>query len=202
MSAQMYQCWRCGARHYYGSGRGRECAPVIPTLVGALVLVGLGAIALQQGYFTTGGTTAKDAPRTQARVERVVDGDTIRIRTAKGREKSVRILGINTPELARNGKPGECYAAQATKVLQDLLDQAPDRGRVELIGDPTQDNKDVYGRLLRYVEVGGRDVGATLIRRGAARAREDHPPVQRAERYADLEDTAQADDRGLWAACS
>jgi endonuclease YncB( thermonuclease family) len=49
------------------------------------------------------------------------------------------------------------------------------------------DDKDSYGRLLRYVRAGGRDTGLVLIRRGLAKARYDsldgydwHP---RQERY-------------------
>jgi micrococcal nuclease len=143
----------------------------------------------------------KAGPRTTAAVTRVVDGDTFEIRTKNGKTKRVRILGINTPETAHHGQAGECYADRATAALAGLVDDQAEH-QVDLIRDPTQANKDVYGRLLRYVEVNGKDVGAALLRRGAARTRDDHPPVQRRARYLELEDAAQAAERGLWAACA
>jgi hypothetical protein len=51
-------------------------------------------------------------------VAAVVDGDTIKVETATGTVR-VRIIGINTPEIGRDGKPSECYAEQA----RDYLDQ-------------------------------------------------------------------------------
>ncbi|NHA02119.1 hypothetical protein G5V59_27450 [Nocardioides sp. W3-2-3] len=78
---------------------------------------------------------------------------------------------------------------------------SPTSTRSRLIADPTQDDQDVYERLLRYVEADRTDLGALLLRRGAARTREDHPPVQRHEKYAGNENAAQQGDRGLWAAC-
>ena len=38
--------------------------------------------------------------------------------------------------------------------------------RVRLIRDRTQDNRDAYDRLLRYVELRGRDIGRRQVRRG------------------------------------
>ena len=43
----------------------------------------------------------------------------------------------------------------------------------ELPNPSSVDDKDGYGRLLRYVRVNGRDAGLVLIRRGLATARYD-----------------------------
>ncbi|MFJ4761298.1 thermonuclease family protein [Kocuria marina] len=57
-------------------------------------------------------------------VERVVDGDTLDA-TIAGKSTRVRLLNINTPEVARDGQPGECLADEATAKLEDLLPREP-----------------------------------------------------------------------------
>ena len=93
-------------------------------------------------------------------VVRVADGDTVTVRASGGGRERVRVLGIDTPEL------GECGGAAATRVTRALA-----LGRsVSLETDPSQGDRDRFGRLLAYVELpGGRDLGAELLRRGLAR---------------------------------
>ena len=40
---------------------------------------------------------------------------------------------------------------------------------MRLAGDPTQPRRDRYGRLLRYVALGGTDLGLAQLRSGNAR---------------------------------
>ena len=63
----------------------------------------------------------------QVRVRQVVDGDTVRL--VDGR--SVRLIGINTPEIGRKGRSSEPYAEAAKRRLQALV-KASD-GRVGLV---------------------------------------------------------------------
>lgn len=90
-------------------------------------------------------------------VTHVVDGDTVDL--ANG--ESVRLVGIDTPET------GECGYARARDALAGLVE-----GRRVRLVRPTED-RDRYGRLLRYVDVGSTDAGLRLIRRGLAIARYD-----------------------------
>jgi endonuclease YncB( thermonuclease family) len=124
-------------------------------------------------------------------VERVGDGDTLDIRTGE----RVRLVQIDAPELGE----GECYARESKRELERL---APSGRRVELEADPTLDDVDRYGRLLRYVDVADTNVNVELVRRGAAA-----PYFHRGERglYADelLDAVAEARtaSRGMWGAC-
>jgi micrococcal nuclease len=121
-----------------------------------------------------------------APVVEVVDGDTITVTLADGRE-TVRIIGINAHER------GECLADEATRRLQDLV-----AGReVELV--PDRSDRDRYGRLLRYVEVDGSDAGAELVRAGLALARRYPPDTERAEVYEALQQEAANAGAGMWA---
>lgn len=90
-------------------------------------------------------------------VTHVVDGDTLDL----GNGERVRLVGIDTPE------EGECGYEPASGALADLV-----LGRRVSLAASDED-RDGYGRLLRYVDVGRTDAGLTLIRRGLAIARYD-----------------------------
>jgi endonuclease YncB( thermonuclease family) len=76
-------------------------------------------------------------------VQRVVDGDTLRL--SDGR--SVRMIGLNTPELGKQGRSDEPFAVAARKRLQALVDASG--GRVGL--RPGKQAKDHYGRTLAHI---------------------------------------------------
>jgi len=90
-------------------------------------------------------------------VARVVDGDTIEL--ANG--ATVRLVGIDTPEV------GECGFERAADRLAALV-----LGRAVRLGESDED-RDGYGRLLRYVDIGDQDAGLRLIKEGLAVARYD-----------------------------
>lgn len=93
-----------------------------------------------------------------AKVVRVVDGDTVV--TNRG---TVRIIGVDAPEQGRKGY------ADATRWAKSWLTP----GESVRLGNPSSvDNKDRYGRLLRYIQDDGRDIGRSLIAKGS-RARYD-----------------------------
>jgi len=141
-----------------------------------LVLAGCGG----DGPARTGGTVA-----------RVVDGDTIRLVDGT----RVRLVQIDAPERAER----ECYAARASRALERLV---PAGTQVELERDRALDDRDRFGRALRYVVRDDTNVNVELVRAGAAA-----PYFFRGDRgrYADdlLEaaDEARNAGRGLWAAC-
>ena len=78
-----------------------------------------------------------------ATVQRVVDGDTLRL--SDGR--NVRMIGLNTPELGKKGRSDEPFAVTARKRLEALV--AASDGRVSL--QPGKESKDRYGRMLAHV---------------------------------------------------
>jgi endonuclease YncB( thermonuclease family) len=115
----------------------------------------------------------------------VIDGDTVE--TSEGR---VRLLGIDAPEF------GECFFEEAKAELRRLVG----RQSVTLVADPDQEDRDKYDRLLRYVEIGGTDVGAELLENGFARL---FPwfPFERLGTYRNLASEAREEKKGLWGAC-
>jgi endonuclease YncB( thermonuclease family) len=89
----------------------------------------------------------------------VVDGDTFYLNGAK-----VRIADIDAPETHDYHCRSELELGErAARELQALLNS----GAVTMTS--IERDRDVYGRLLRNVQVNGRDVGAVLISDGLAR---------------------------------
>lgn len=129
-----------------------------------------------------------------ARVVEVTDGDTIDVEI-RGREETIRLIGIDTPEVFFGE---ECGGADASGSMERLLESGD---RVRLIRDRSQDNRDAYDRLLRYVEHGTRDLGRTQIRRGHAAVYVFEDPFQRLGSYERAERRAESRDAGVWGAC-
>ena len=93
------------------------------------------------------------------RVQRVVDGDTLKL--SDGR--SVRLIGINAPELAHHGRNVEPFAETARSRLQALVDASG--GRLSLqVGREARDH---YGRTLAHAyDRGGENLEARLLAEG------------------------------------
>lgn len=148
-------------------------------------------------------TTSTDGSGNHAQVIRqfgtvvkVTDGDTLKVRVAGLGVRDVRVLGIDTPET--HGR-SECGGEKASRAMRGL---APVGSRVVLTSDTSQAQGDRYGRLLRYVERNGRDVGRAQVYTGFARVyvyRSD--PFRRTADYRRVERQAKARHRGLWAYC-
>jgi len=123
-------------------------------------------------------------------VARVIDGDTIEL----GDGTRVRLVQIDAPEAGR-----ECYAQKSTGALKKLL---PAGSEVRLVRDARLDNRDRFGRLLRYVIADGKNVNMLLVQRGAASAYFYNGDRGRhAAKLARSADTARAKGRGAWGAC-
>lgn len=148
----------------------------------AALPVALGALVV--------GIAAGGSPQAPT-VVHITDGDTLTVSPGA----SVRLVQIDTPELGG----GECFSRAAARELRRL---APVGSAVTLQADARLDDKDRYGRLLRYVWRDGVNVNLELVRRGAAA-----PYFYRGERgrfaaqllAAALD--ARAHKRGLWGAC-
>ena len=85
-------------------------------------------------------------------VTRVVDGDTI---VVEGGER-VRLLDIDTPE------KGEPCSANATARLKELID-----GK-EIGMESRGEDRDTYGRLLRYIYLNDTMINLVMVREGWA----------------------------------
>ena len=136
--------------------------------------------------------------REQATFLRVIDGDTIEV-SLDGKNESVRIIGINTPEVVDPRKPIECLGQEASRHA-GLYFEDTDK-KLWLEADPTQDDRDKYQRLLRYVftDEGSVDYGKVMIALGYANEYTYRTPHKYQEVYKQTEEEAREAKKGLWA---
>ena len=167
-------------------------------LVLSVVVVLLALVAGRVVASAVFGPAAAGDPL-EGRVERVVDGDTLRV-DLPGDDRTVRVIGIDTHEVAHDGRPGACYGDEARAYTQSLLDGR----RVRLtLGREEQDR---FGRTLATVRVldgpsPGRDLSLALARGGYARPLAIAPNTANADEVARAVREARRARRGLWASC-
>jgi len=163
-------------------------------LVGVIaILVGLlGRLSTGTGGLVPDGPapTSSVAAGDPVKVVSVPDGDTIVVAVGDGTER-VRVIGIDTPEIG----PKECFALEAAREARALV-----QGRTVLLtADPTQDDRDRYGRLLRHVTMAdGRSMAQVLISGGFGREYTyDRAYAGRAE-HRSAQTAAQKGRLGIW----
>ncbi|MBK5414943.1 thermonuclease family protein [Pseudomonas sp. TH31] len=128
---------------------------------------------------------------TSVAVQRVVDGDTLRL--SDGR--SVRMIGLNTPELGRQGRTDEPFAVAARKRLEALV--AASKGQVGLL--PGKEATDRYGRTLAHVYgADGANLEAQMLAEGLGFQVAVAPNVDLAMCQQAAERAARQAGLGLW----
>ena len=130
-------------------------------------------------------------------VVRSVDGDTVVVRV-EGVDETVRIVGIDSPESVAPDVPIECGAVKASASMSSLTRPGD---YVALIPDPSQDDRDTYGRLLRYVEEAGLDYGLKQVKRGWAKPVAFDGPFSRQGTYKAARKKAKRTRHGVWRKC-
>ena len=130
-------------------------------------------------------------------VTEVNDGDTITV-LMNGKQEVVRLIGIDTPELHHPEKPVQCFAGAARHFTADLIGDS----NVRLEADPEDDNRDIYGRLLRYAYLeDGTLINAEGVEQGYGFAYTRFP-FTKLEEFRALEADARTNQRGLWSGCT
>ncbi|SHF14894.1 micrococcal nuclease [Desulforamulus putei DSM 12395] len=144
----------------------------------------------------------KTLPLLKATVTRVIDGDTVHV-SINGRDETVRMIGVNTPETHHPSKPVEYYGPEAEKFTRSQLD-----GKQIWLQKDVQE-RDKYGRLLAYIwleqpasdsesEVRAKMYNAKLLLDGYAQVMTIPPNVKYADLFVKLQREAREGGRGLW----
>ena len=127
-------------------------------------------------------------------VTAVSDGDTIKV-LVDGKTETVRLIGVDTPETKDPRKAVQCYGAEAGAYTKTTL-----LGKiVSLAQDDSQQNRDKYGRLLRYVFLeDGTNFNEQLIRAGYAYEYTYRTPYQYQSVFKQAQQEAKTNSVGLW----
>lgn len=119
----------------------------------------------------------------------VYDGDTVLLENGV----CVRYLGIDTPEIGRDGRPSEALAEAARAFNARAV-----RGRTIRL-ELDREHRDRHDRLLAYVYLpDGRMLNAELVRRGLARVLAIRPNLRHLERLIESQREAMERRSGLW----
>jgi endonuclease YncB( thermonuclease family) len=162
-------------------------------LVLALLLGGSGYTAANFEEVKTAAITNQPG---LYRVISVEDGDTITVDSG-GKPERVRMIGVDTPETHHPQKAVQCFGAAAHAYTQQLIGQS----QVRLEADPEDDNRDVYGRLLRYIYLpDDRLVNAEIVKNGYGFAYTRFP-FTKLEEFRQFETQAREQQLGLWQGC-
>ncbi len=139
-------------------------------------------------------------------VLKVVDGDTLLV-NYKGKEESIRLIGIDTPESKAN-KKAKSDAQRSREDLKTIISQGKEA--TEFVktmvrpGDKVTiefdvQTRDKYGRLLGYVYLfNGKMLNEEIVKAGYANLMTYPPNVKYQERFLKAYREARENQRGLW----
>ncbi len=129
-----------------------------------------------------------------ATVTKVVDGDTIRV-SINGESKTVRLIGVNTPETVDPRREVECFGKEASNRAKEVFTDKT----VFLESDPSQGNTDKYDRLLRYMWLeDGTSFNKQMIAEGYAYEYTYDLPYKYQSDYKRAQIEARELKKGLW----
>lgn len=149
----------------------------------------------------------KDArEKKPVQVTKIFDGDTFEVEL-NGKKEKVRMLGIDTPEkwdsdkfdrdTERSGKDKETLR-KLGELASDYTVRLIGSKNVVLTPDAKSDDKDKYGRLLRYVYLeDGTFVNLKIVEDGYANAYRKFSHSKKDE-FIKAENDARQNKRGLW----
>ncbi len=128
-------------------------------------------------------------------VTKVIDGDTITI-NLDGKSETIRMIGIDTPETVDPRKTVQCFGKEASDKAKELLTGK----KIRIEKDPSQGERDKYGRLLAYVSrEDGLFFNKYMVEQGYAHEYTYNAPYKYQAEFKVAQATAEAQKKGLWA---
>ena len=136
-------------------------------------------------------------------VSKVIDGDTFKMSNGE----KVRLLGIDTPEkfdseklerqTGQSGRDKETIK-KLGEASSEYVRKLVEGKKVILVRDPGYDDKDKYGRSLRYIYLeDGTFVNAKILEDGYANIYYSKQ-ISKMDEFKRLERDARENNRGLW----
>lgn len=184
----------CGLLHTKDTGEPVEAPPDSPAESGGQESADPLA-SLDPSVLPAGANPCREP--VYAYVSEVVDGDTMWVHIGSTSEK-VRFIGVDTPEIAHDTDPADCYGDEAREFTRAALEG----GHVWLSFD--SECLDYYDRTLAYVSIGEGESGffeRVLLEAGYAEELGIEPNTTYEDTFKSDEATARAESVGMWGAC-
>jgi micrococcal nuclease len=176
-------------------------------IVGYVVVIGIIAIIiLLILHFQNPGNKGKYAEDIENdvlyKVIDVLDGDTI-VANVKGHEVTVRLIGIDTPEVVDPRKPVQCYGREASAKAKEILKNQEIYIEKDELKEKTGDY-DIYGRVLAYIYLSDRSLyNRYMIENGYAKEYTFNKEKYKYQKeFKALQTKAKKEKLGLWGKCT
>ena len=170
----------------------------IIVFVSSLVIVGLIYLLSDLLFFNKNEFENSNFLKSQNglyKIVRVIDGDTVIVRI-DGKNETLRLIGINTPETVDPRRPVECFGIEASNKAKEILTGKSFR----LEADDIVGQRDEYGRLLRYLFLeDGTNFNKMMINEGYAYEYTFDLPYKYQDEFKQAEKEAREAKVGLWA---
>ncbi|HPM08649.1 MAG TPA: thermonuclease family protein [Candidatus Pacearchaeota archaeon] len=166
---------------------------IVFLIIGAVMLIVFELQKSRKSDITLNIIDDNNIPDIYVKVQEVIDGDTIKVLIA-GKTETVRLIGIDTPEVYKNP---ECYGKEASDYVKKILTDK----YVYLSSDTKVGDRDEYGRILRYVFLPDYSLlNAKLVGQGYA-FNFIYSEFFLMKYFSDLEQQAKKNKIGLWGIC-
>lgn len=126
-----------------------------------------------------------------AKVTRVVDGDTIEV-LMNGKIEDIRMLLLDTPETKHPSKPVEPFGPEASKFAKETLEGKNVGIEVGL------EERDRYGRLLAYVWIGNKTYQEMVLEKGLGVTAYLYNDLRMLEQFHKAQNIARNKKIGVW----
>jgi len=130
---------------------------VLAVIVTGFIILGLIVVFLDyESKLPTGDVVSAPAAAGEHKiVTKIIDGDTVVVQGGD----HVRLLGMDSDE---KGDP--CFKAASDRIKELVLNK-------QVYLEPDAEDKDQYGRLLRYLILDGKNINVIMVQEGLAVAR-------------------------------
>ncbi len=123
-----------------------------------------------------------------------VDGDTIKV-LINGKENTIRMLAIDTPESVHPTKGTEYYGKESSEYTCNKVSNA---NKIELEYDNNSDKKDKYDRVLAWIWVDDILLQDELVKNGYAEVAYLYGDYKYTNTLKDHQAVAEASKIGIW----
>lgn len=175
-------------RHHFFSIKGAHYGRFF--VCQAIYLAFLSAFLSSQTHSTPQSSCKPGSSDEIVEVTHIIDGDTVILKDGR----HIRLIGINTPEIGRNGKTSEPGAVAAREHLLSLL-----QGHRQILMEIDRQQFDRYKRTLAHLFLpDGENIQANLLAEGLATPLTIPPNLNYLDCYLHHSNEAIASQRGLW----
>ena len=178
--------------------RGIWLLVIFVVLIGVCISLNNSGLKLEKVSQPSLSSIKIPSTRQTAIVSWIVDGDTIKV-VINNKADTVRLIGIDAPETVDPKKPVQCFGKEASDKAREVL-----AGKTIILeSDPTQGDRDEYGRLLRYISLAdGTNFDKFMISEGYAHEYTfKGNPYKYQSEFIQTQEKAREENKGLWGSC-